>query len=117
MYFFDQASSCLSISFQVKSVKNFGFADAGVIPKVISETNALTAAMVMAREGLAATVVPSILIETLGQPSGTIVLNLVDPVLAKPIALVTAVRTPSLPTVEALRRAGHALRDGQKFDQ
>ncbi len=86
------------------------FEEAGAHPLVISETNALTTTMVMAREGLAATVIPSILIETLGVPEGTVVLPLVDPVLTKDMALVTAARAPARPTIEALRRASAALK-------
>jgi DNA-binding transcriptional LysR family regulator len=88
------------------------FEDAGSSPRVISETNALTTTMVMAREGVAATVVPSILVETLGQPVGTVVLRLVDPELTKVIALVTPSRAPSRPTIEALREACRKLIGG-----
>ena len=88
------------------------FEEVGARPRVISETNALTTTMVMAREGMAATVIPSILIETLGALKGTVVLPLVDPVLTKEIALVTAARAPARPTIDALRKSAAALKNG-----
>ena len=58
----------------------------------------------MAREGLAATIVPRVLVEALGELGGTVVLPLVDPEVVKSICLVTPTRTPGLAAVEALRR-------------
>ena len=64
----------------------------------------------MAREGLAATVVPRVLIRALGDLRGTRVLPLVDPEVSKPIALATLERDPELPTVTALRQVVASLR-------
>lgn len=79
------------------------FEDIGVAPTVISETGGLTAAMVMAVQGLSATVVPKILVDSLGPLQGTVVLPLTDPVVATSISLVTPLRPSHIPTVQALR--------------
>lgn len=76
----------------------------GARPNIIAETSELTAALVMAVTGLAATIVPKVLVDSLGALDGTAVLPLDDPPLAKSISLVTAQRGPRIPTVEALRR-------------
>ena len=87
------------------------FRRAGAAPRVISETNALTTTMVMARDGLAATVLPQSLVETLGDLGGTVTLKLVDPEIGKPISLVSSAHGPELPTVRALWQAAAALYD------
>jgi DNA-binding transcriptional LysR family regulator len=61
--------------------------------------------MIMAREGVAATVIPVVVLEAMGPFKGTVSLPLVEPDLGKSICLLTAARMPGLPTVEALRRA------------
>lgn len=81
------------------------FDDLGLFPDVYVETSGFIAAMVLASEGMSATVVPTHLVEALGQPVGTVALPLADPVLEKDMAIVTPLRDPSLPTVDALRRA------------
>ncbi len=80
------------------------FADLGVQPTVISETSALMTAVVMACEGVAATILPETVPASLGPLAGTVVLSIVDPTVAKAICLVTTSRSPRLPTVEALRK-------------
>ncbi len=86
------------------------FLDQGLHPDVVAETSGFTASMVMAREGLAATVVPRVLLRSLGDLKGTKVLPLIDPVVSKPICLATLTRDPELPTVEALRAVVTSLR-------
>lgn len=80
------------------------FAELGLVPKVVAETNGFTASMVMAANGMAATVVPEHLVQSLGGVQGTVALPLTEPELDKDMALVSARREPGLPTVEALRR-------------
>lgn len=104
----DLPLSLLEPQMQNRRILDRVFEEAGVAPRVISETNALTTAMVLASEGMAATVLPEVLIDALGPPKGTLVLPLTDPVVEKEICMVTAPRDPGLPTVEALR---HALPD------
>lgn len=79
------------------------FDEAGVVPNITSETDGLTAAMVLAVQGLSATVVPQVMVDALGPLSKTVVLPLVDPSVATSISLVTPLRQPLIPTVEALR--------------
>lgn len=81
------------------------FDDLGLLPEVSVETGGFIAAMVLAAEGMSATVVPKHLIEALGTPEGTVALPLAAPVLEKIVSIVTPLRDPNLPTVEALRRA------------
>lgn len=80
------------------------FDDLGLLPNVSVETSGFMAAMVLAAEGMSATVVPKHLVEAFGQPPGTVALPLVDPVLEKTVAIVTPLRDPSLPIVDGLRR-------------
>lgn len=100
--------SLLEPGMQNRRILDRMFEEVGAQPRVISETNALTTSMVMACEGLCATVLPNVLVETLGVLGRTKVLPLVEPELRKPLSLVTSARAPGLPTVEALR---HALAD------
>ena len=81
------------------------------ISLTVAETNGFIASMVMAREGLAATIVPQVLVSSLGDLSGTTVLKLTDPTLGKPICLATPVRQRQMPVVQALRQVAMAYRD------
>jgi DNA-binding transcriptional LysR family regulator len=80
------------------------FSDQGLVPDVIAQTSGFTASMVLAAEGVAATVLPRLLVDTLHGLDGTIALPLVSPLLEKTVALVTPMRDPSLPTIAAFRR-------------
>ncbi len=86
------------------------FDDLGLFPTVSVETSGFLAAMVLAAEGMSATVVPGHLIEALGQPAGTVALRLAEPELEKNVTIVTPLRDPGLPTVDALRRALMVIR-------
>lgn len=87
------------------------FAEAGASPRVISETNALTTALVMARVGHCATVVPASLLDSLGVPDGCVARSLVDPVVTKPMVLMTPLSDHNLPTVLALREVARDFHD------
>ncbi|NNE81409.1 MAG: LysR family transcriptional regulator [Silicimonas sp.] len=80
------------------------FADIGAHPSVIAETSGFIAAITLAREGMGATVVPRVMIDTLGDLDRTVLLPLKAPLIAKPVGLVTPKRPQSIPVVEALRR-------------
>ncbi len=97
--------SLLEPGMQNRRILDRQFEEIGAHPRVVAETNALTTAMVMACEGLCATVVPDVLLQTLGALHDTVALPLVEPELRKTICLVSASRTPGLPTVEALRHS------------
>lgn len=89
------------------------FTELDLQPRVIAETNGFIASMVMAREGLAATIVPHALVSSLGELTGTIVLPLTDPHLSKPICLATPSRQTELPVIRALKAVALAQRDKQ----
>ncbi|WP_170371741.1 LysR family transcriptional regulator [Ruegeria arenilitoris] len=102
--------SLLEPQMQNRRILDRIFAEQGLHPRVVAETSGFTASMVMAHEGLAATVVPRVLVRALGDLKGTRVLPLVDPVVSKPICLATLARDPELPTVGALRQVVTSLR-------
>ncbi|AZV79435.1 LysR family transcriptional regulator [Parasedimentitalea marina] len=79
------------------------FDDLGLKPTIVSESSGFMAAMVMARLGSAATILPHALVDALGDLDGTRVLALVDPDQARPICIATLDRTPELTTVRALK--------------
>jgi DNA-binding transcriptional LysR family regulator len=85
------------------------FAEAGAAPDVVAETNGFIAAMAMAREGMGATVLPKVLVDSLGALEGGRILDLVDPVAEKPVCLVSPRRAQSVMVVDALRRTVAAL--------
>ncbi|PRY26081.1 LysR family transcriptional regulator [Aliiruegeria haliotis] len=96
--------SLLEPGMQNRRILDQVFEDVGVHPHVVAETSGFTASLVMTVEGLAATVVPRVLLESLGGFEATVALPLVDPVVEKSVSLVTPVRGAGLPTVAALRR-------------
>ncbi|MFA3918585.1 LysR family transcriptional regulator [Ruegeria hyattellae] len=95
--------SLLEPQMQNRRILNHIFAEQGLHPQVVAETSGFTASLVMAREGLAASVLPQILMASLGDLDGTVVRPLTDPEVSKPICLATLERDPDLPTIVALR--------------
>ncbi len=95
--------SLLEPQMQNRRILSRVFQDNGLQPRVVTETNAFTASLVMARQGFAATIVPEVLVRSLGQLDGTVVLPLSEPEVSKSICLVSIMRTPGQPTVDALR--------------
>jgi DNA-binding transcriptional LysR family regulator len=79
------------------------FQDVGTRPRVVAELSGLTAGVVMAIQGAAATVVPKVLVENTGAPRSVRILPLVEPEVRKSLSLVTADRGPALRTVQALK--------------
>ena len=96
--------SLLDPSMQNRRILDQVFRDVGVVPHVVAETAEFTSAMLMAVNGVAATVVPERLLEGFGHLARTVVLALESPVVEKDVSLVTPHRDPGLSTVEALRR-------------
>jgi DNA-binding transcriptional LysR family regulator len=80
------------------------FDEAGLRPDVIAETNVFTPSIILAHEGHAATILPEVLLDALGDFPGTCVLPLTEPRVGKSICLVSANRAPVSATVEALKR-------------
>ncbi len=79
------------------------FESVGARPRVVFETNGFSAAIMLAGAGVAATVVPRILIDMLGSHERTVVRSLAEPVVKKPVSLVTPRQTGSRPVTSALR--------------
>lgn len=79
------------------------FEEVGARPDVAFETNGFNAAIIMAKSGVAATVVPKVLVDELNLHDGTVVRALVDPVVEKSISLVTPIRAEHRPATAALR--------------
>ncbi len=102
--------SLLEPQMQNRRILDRIFAEQGLHPDVVAESSGFTASMIMAREGLAATVVPRVLMRALGDLQATKVLPLTDPVVSKPICLATLTRDPELPTVGALKAIVTSLR-------
>lgn len=95
--------SMLTPDMRNRRVLNDVFAGLGVTPNVVFETNAITAMLAHASEGMAATIAPQILVDML-TTSGTLHrLELVDPTVATPIGLVSPKRDVVPPALAALR--------------
>ncbi|MEM1429720.1 MAG: LysR family transcriptional regulator [Pseudomonadota bacterium] len=77
----------------------------GVRPNVAFETNGFNAAIILAKRGVAATVVPKALLDAIDFQSGTATRDLVDPVVEKTICMVTTRHGGNLPAAQALRAA------------
>lgn len=86
------------------------FDEVGATPHVIAETSGFTSAIVMAAQGLAATVLPRVLVDSLGGVNGATTLALVEPVQEKSVSLVSGTRDSGLPTLEALRSVATKFR-------
>ena len=107
----DLPLSLLEPRMQNRRILDRMFADLGLKPRIIAETSGFIASMVMAREGLAATVVPAALVDALGEFDGTVVLPLCEPQLAKGICLAAPDRQRALPVVRALWQVAGVTRD------
>lgn len=88
---------------QNRRILNRVFEEVGVEPRVVAETNGFIPALAMAVAGVAATVVPQVMVDTLGPVRGVVALPLVAPRVEKGMSFVTLLRPRSLPAVEALR--------------
>ncbi|KIC33255.1 LysR family transcriptional regulator [Leisingera sp. ANG-M7] len=99
----DLPLSLLDQQMQNRRILDRIFADLGLKPEIVSESNGFMASMVLAREGSAATILPRALMQALGDLGGTRVLALVEPEQARPICIATLDRTPELTTVRALK--------------
>ncbi|MEO0829242.1 MAG: LysR family transcriptional regulator [Pseudomonadota bacterium] len=85
------------------------FAELGVVPDLVLESNAFTVALVQCAAGLSATIAPERLVATLPfLRSELIALPLTDPDVSEPIGLVLPEQDPPAPTMLALADAFHA---------
>ncbi len=101
--------SLLEPQMQNRSILDRIFQEQGIRPDVMSESTGFMSAMIMAREGSVATILPLALIDAIGPIQGTRVLRLVDPEPSKPICLVTLDRQPELTTVKVLKEVSDAF--------
>lgn len=79
------------------------FAEVGVEPTVVAETDGFTATIAMAVAGVGAAVLPDVLVERLGRHEGVELLPLVDPIVEKSVSLVTSQKPQAIPVIDALR--------------
>lgn len=86
------------------------FAQAGVHPEPVMETNAFTAALGQVANGSAATIAPSRLVESLLLNRHTVSLPLIKPVVSHAIGLAILSHETSLPAIDALREAIQSAR-------
>ena len=101
--------SLLEPGMQNRRILDHIFGELGLKPEVMSESSGFMSAIVMARAGAVATILPRALMDALGEISGTRALTLhsaeeEEPARPRPICLACLQRTPELTTVAALRR-------------
>lgn len=94
---------------QNRRIVDLHFREAGALPRVVAETNGFTAAVVMAVQGMGATVIPRVLMDSLAHLDGAVYLPLTEPRVAKSVALVTPRRESAIPVVEALKRVARTV--------
>ena len=97
--------SLLEPGMQNRKIIDRVFQDVGVRPKVIFDSNGFNAAIVIARKGVAATIVPKVLMEELGADDDVAVVDLLEPVVEKEIALVVPRQATKTVILNALRDA------------
>ncbi|MXX89631.1 MAG: LysR family transcriptional regulator [Boseongicola sp. SB0665_bin_10] len=88
---------------QNRRILDHVFESVGAHPSIVAETSGFIAAIAMAREGMGATVLPQVLVDSLGTLGGAVLLPIIEPEVSKPVALVTPRRSRGIPVVEALR--------------
>ncbi|MEO0990834.1 MAG: LysR family transcriptional regulator [Pseudomonadota bacterium] len=93
----------LEPSMQNRRILNHIFDEVGVRPDVPFESNGFNAAMVAARSGVAATIVPKVLIEELGDLKDVVVKSLTEPDVIRSVSLVSPYQTRKFPLVNAFR--------------
>lgn len=96
--------SLLEPQMQNRRILDRIFANFSAVPNVIAETNGFVSSLIMAREGLAATIVPKVLLAGLGIPDGTRAVELEGAGQGKAICFVSPIRNNVLPAVDAMRR-------------
>ncbi|MCV6597389.1 MAG: LysR family transcriptional regulator [Mangrovicoccus sp.] len=104
----DLPLSLLGPEMQNRRILDRIFSQSGVEPHVICEAGEFMAAIVMAAQGGAATVLPKIMADTFTTWTGTVLLPITDPVVQTEICLITPHRQTQIPVVEALRQVVQA---------
>ena len=94
----------LTRNMQNRRIVDDAFLAAKEMPNLVMETNALTVSLVQVGNGIAGTIVPEMLVDSVGMTLDIVRLKLTDPVVSKPVGVVVAEREPALPAVEALMK-------------
>ena len=94
----------LTRNMQNRRIVDEAFLAAQATPNLVMETNALTVSLVQVGNGIAGTIVPEMLVDSVGMQLDIVRLKLVDPVISKPVGVVIADRDPRLPAVDALMK-------------
>jgi DNA-binding transcriptional LysR family regulator len=95
--------SLLEPQMQNRRILDRMFTEASVQPNVIAESNGFVSSLIIAREGVAATIVPKVLLAGLGTPEGTVAVDLEGANPDKAMCLVTPARRTTLPAVAVMR--------------
>jgi DNA-binding transcriptional LysR family regulator len=95
--------SLLEPQMQNRRILDRMFSEASAAPNVIAETNGFVSSLIIAREGVAATIVPKVLLAGLGIPEGTVAIELEGAEPDKSICHVTPARRMTLPAVAVMR--------------
>ncbi len=92
----------LDSSMQNRRIVDGVFRDLGVFPRVVAETSGFMPAIIMATEGMGATVIPDVLTRMVSQPDTLRALPLIEPDISRSISLVTARKGSAMPALLAL---------------
>lgn len=95
----------LSRDMRFRQIVDEAFAEAGVQPEPVMETNAFTASLAQLTNGSAAMIAPRKLVDSLLLDANSVSLELVSPVVSKMVGLATLEQELSLPAIIALRQA------------
>ncbi|MEM8774551.1 MAG: LysR family transcriptional regulator [Pseudomonadota bacterium] len=90
---------------QNRRIINSVFHDVGEQPRVVAELSGLTAGVVMALEGVAATILPRGVAENIESLDNVEVFTLTEPVVRKSLSLVSRPGGPGSRVIDALRQA------------
>lgn len=95
----------LEPAMQNRKILDRVFQDAGVKPRVIFDSNGFNAAIIIAKQGVAATIVPKVLIEEFGGDDNVKVLDLIEPTVEKEIGLIVPRQATKTVMLNTLRDA------------
>lgn len=95
----------LSRSMQNRRIIETTFADLGIEPKTVMETNSLTVALVQLQGSNAATIIPSQLVEQVPNSDTLRILKLIEPSIDRTVGLLMPEREPEPPALKVLTKA------------
>jgi DNA-binding transcriptional LysR family regulator len=92
----------LTRNMQNRRIVDDAFLAAKAEPNVVMETDALTVSLVQVGNGIAGTITPRLMVDTVGMSLDIVRLELTEPMVTKPVGVVIADREPMLPAIKAL---------------